>query len=605
MFRRSKAVLATAALLGAGLSATTAATTAQAAPVAAKSDPIRSYIVQLDAKPTGLLIGRGLRAQSDILATLVGGDVTYVYGTVLKGFALRMPASAAPILRALPGVKSVRKDKVFTADDTQPNPVYGLDRIDQPSLPLDGSYTYPGQAGQGAHVYIIDTGLNADHVEFTGRVGTSRNFVAPLLFGSTDPNDWDDCNGHGTHVASTAAGTTWGVAKKATVHAVRVLDCQGSGSSSSIIAGMNWVAANGQQPAVANMSLGTVTGRATDIENAAKNLVNANVALAVAAGNDSKDACTTSPAAEPTVLTVGATTNTDARASYSNFGTCLDLFAPGSDVVAANYSNNTGSQSLSGTSMASPHVAGGLALVRAANPGRSSTQAQADVVALTAAGKVGNPGTGSVNKILQVPAGGSTPPPPSDAAPVAAFTSSCTALACSFNASGSSDDKGIASYAWTFGDGATGSGVNASRTYAAAGTYSVTLTVTDTVGQTATKTASVTVTAPAGGNAPCTDCTKYTGTLTNGGSVILPNANGFSYGGGTLKGYLRGASGTDFDLALQKYSCFLFCSWSNVASATTNSTDENLSYNGTSGTYRWVVSSYSGAGPFNFWGAPQ
>jgi serine protease len=562
------------------------------------------YIVQLK-KPAidSPMAGFSVAQQAAQLAAAHGGRVLHVYEHALRGFAVRMPDAAAPLLRANPLVLSVNPDVRMHAIATQTGATWGLDRSDQRALPLSGAYSYPDAAGQGVHVYVIDTGINPNHAEFTGRVGASRNFVRPLiLLGTADPADWDDCNGHGTHVSSTSVGTTWGVAKKATIHAVRVLDCQGSGAGADILAGINWVIANHQSPAVANLSLGTLNGRSTDQETAVRNLVNANVAVAVAAGNDNANACNTSPAAEPAVLTVGATTSTDARASFSNYGTCLDLFAPGNSIVAANYANNTGSTSMSGTSMASPHVAGALALARGGNGSLSSAQAQSALVADTTPNVVGNPGTGSPNKLLYVANSGS--PPPADAAPTAAFTFSCTGLACSFDGSSSTDDHGIAAYGWTFGDSTSGTGATVDHSYAAAGTYGVTLTVTDTAGQGDTETRSVTVTT-GGSTAPCTNCTKYSGTLASGGQAYHPGSGGFSWGGGSLKGYLRGPAGADFDLYLERYSSGLLGGWARVASGETTSNNENVTYNAASGTYRWRVHAYSGSGAYEFWGEPQ
>ncbi|HUP91396.1 MAG TPA: S8 family serine peptidase, partial [Solimonas sp.] len=325
---------------------------------------------------------------------------------------------------------------------------------------------------------------------------------------------------------------------------------------------------------------------------------NAGVAVAVAAGNDNTSACNTSPAREPAVLTVMATTRTDAKASYSNYGACADLWAPGDAIVSANYAApNGGSTSMSGTSMASPHVAGALAVKRALNPSMSSVQAQNAVLADTTANKVTSPGSGSPNKLLYVPNSGA---PPADTPPVANFSVACTNLACTFTST-STDDKGIASSSWSFGDSTSGNGTPVSHTYAAAGTYSVTLTVTDTVSQTASKTQSVTVTAAGGGGGPCADCTKVSGTLASGGTAYSPNSAGFTSGGGQFKGYLRGAAGTDFDLYLEKYSSGLLGGWSSVASSATSSTSEDVVYTGAAGTYRWRIKSYSGAGAYDFY----
>ena len=573
----------------------------------AMAGPIpNQYIVQLKKPLDGSALANAPVAQqaTSLLASIGGGQVLHSYEYALRGFAVRISPLQASLLALNPLVASVNPDVTVQAVATQNNPPsYGIDRVDQRNLPLSASYTYADTAGQGAHVYVIDTGLNPNHSDFTGRVGTGRNFVGGGLLGtgSVDGNNWADCNGHGTHVAGTAVGTVYGVAKKATIHGVRVLDCQGSGSGSGILAGIDWVIANAQQPAVANLSLGTVGGRSTDQEVAVRNMVNANIAVAVAAGNDSKSACETSPAAEPAVLTVGATERTDRMASYSNFGTCLDLFAPGTDIISANYNNNTGSSTLSGTSMASPHVAGALAVKRAQNASVSAANVQVAVVSDTTPGKVTSMGANSPNKLLYVPvAGGGTAPV--DTAPVASFTVSCTNLACSFNGSGSTDDKGIASYAWTFGDSTGGNGASVSKTYASAGTYTVTLTVTDTTSQTNAKSQSVTVTAaPTGGSSPCSDCTTKTGTLASGGTGYDPSSSGFTSNGGAFKGHLRGPAGSDFDLFLEKFSSGLLGGWSIVARGETTSTNENVTYTGTAGTYRWRIKSYSGAGTYTFY----
>ena len=564
------------------------------------------YIVQLKKPLDGSVLSNtsiATQAQS-VLVTVGGGQVLNTYEYALRGFAVRISPAQASLLALNPLVASVNPDVQMKAVATQTNPPsYGIDRVDQRDLPLSASYTYADTAGQGAHVYVIDTGLNPNHSDFAGRVGTSRNFVGGGLLGtgSVDPANWTDCNGHGTHVSGTAVGTVYGVAKKATIHAVRVLDCQGTGSGAAILAGIDWVAANAQQPAVANLSLGTLNGRSTDQETAVRNLVNANVAVAVAAGNDSKSACQTSPAAEPAVLTVGATERTDQMASYSNFGTCLDLFAPGTDIISASYNNNTGNSTLSGTSMASPHVAGTLAIKRAQDASVSGAAVQVAVLNDTTPNKVTSPGAGSPNKLLYVPVAGGGGGTPVDNPPVANFAVSCTNLSCSFNGSGSTDDKGIASYAWAFGDGSNGSGATVSKAYSAAGSYTATLTVTDTVSQTNARSQTVTVTAAPTNTGPCSDCTTKTGTLASGATAYDPNSSGFASSGGAFKGYLRGPAGTDFDLFLEKYSSGLLAGWSVVARGETNTSNEDVTYSGTAGTYRWRITSYTGAGSYTFY----
>ena len=279
---------------------------------------------------------------------------------------------------------------------------WGLDRIDQRDLPLNNSYT-DGTEGAGVHAYIIDTGIRATHAEFTGRIGNAYDAV-------TAGGTANDCNGHGTHVASTVGGTTYGVADKVTLHAVRVLSCAGSGSNAGVIAGVDWVSRNAIRPAVANMSLGG--GISSALDTAVSNAIASGITFVLAAGNDNQNACNYSPARTASAITVGATTNTDARASYSNYGTCLDLFAPGSNITSAWISSDSATNTISGTSMASPHVAGAAALRLAATPTATPQQVRDAIVNSATAGKVVNPGTGSPNRLLFTNSGSPEPPPP-------------------------------------------------------------------------------------------------------------------------------------------------------------------------------------------------
>lgn len=537
-----------------------------------------------------------------LLAGFPGVELLHQYDTVLQGFSARMSAEQAALLELNPLVARIEQDRMSIATAIQNGATWGIDRVDQLDLPLDGQYHYASGAGAGAHVYVIDTGINPDHVEFSGRLGTSRNFVATGLFFSADPDDWDDCNGHGTHVSSTAVGTTWGVAKQATIHAVRVLDCLGSGSGSDIIAGMEWVADNAEFPAVVNMSLGTVNGRSQAQEDAAAALFNTGVLPVVAAGNDSTDACTTSPSAEPLALTIASSDNADRQSSFSNHGSCVDLFAPGSDITAANYNNNTGSQTMSGTSMASPHAAGVAAVLLAQNPALSPADLSQQIVATASPNTLTQVSANTPNLMLYVDASGDVPPPV-DQPPVAAFSVDCNELNCSFDASASSDDHGITSYSWSFGDGNSSTGGSASHTYVADGEYTVNLTVTDTAAQTHGSSQTFSVEA---GNAGGGNDGEYQGTLNGSGDAHYYSSEaGFEHAGGLLEGDLVGPVGTDFDLRLQRYSCGLFgCSWSDSSSSTSTSSVESISYNGSAGTYRWKVESYSGAGAYTLTTTP-
>lgn len=398
-------------MLGLAMSAT--AMQAGAQPIA------NQYIVVLEEPAPG----SAQRAQpiadlaNSLLALVGGGQVLSKYSHALLGFTARISATQAAALARQPGVKLVEQDRLMRANVTQAGATWGLDRVDQRALPLNGNYVYADQAGQGVHVYIIDTGLNAAHAEFSGRIGAGRNFASntngllggllpinlPLLGGlfggSIDPENTSDCNGHGTHVAGTAAGTVYGVAKKATVHAVRVLGCNGSGANSGVIAGVDWVAANRVLPAVANMSLGGASSDALDV--AVNNAIAQGVSFVVAAGNDNANACNGSPNRVPDAITVGASTKTDSRdTGYSNFGACVDLFAPGTGITSAWIGNASATSTISGTSMASPHVAGAVALALGANPGLTPAQVTDAVLGNVTLGALANVGNGSPNALL-------------------------------------------------------------------------------------------------------------------------------------------------------------------------------------------------------------
>lgn len=560
------------------------------------------YIVTVDRPVLERSLGRLplLDAAQTLLAGIGGGQVFMVYERALPGFAVRMSAVQAALLAVLPGVRAVEPDRLMWLSATQSGARYHLDRIDQRDLPLDGTFRYPDSAGVGVHVYVIDTGINASHVDFSGRIGQGRNFAANsngLLFpGPTDPNNTTDCQGHGTHVSGLAAGSTYGAAKRATLHPVRVFSCSGSTSSSLVIAGMEWVLSNHVKPAVANLSVGGDPHSATD--TAVRNLVNAGVVTVVAAGNETDNACSYSPSREPLAITVGSTTSTDSRSSFSNFGSCVDLFAPGSNVVSAGHSSSTGTATMSGTSMASPITAGAAAVYLSQNPAASAGQVRNALVALATPNRIADT-AGSPNLLLHIADTGGAPPP-LDQLPVARFTFSCSGLTCSFNGSGSSDDKGIAAYSWNFGDGSGGNGAQISRSYAAGGSYSVTLTVIDTTSQTDTETQTVIVNGPA--SAPCSACTRYSGSLPAGGSIFHPGSAGYSSNGGFIRGYLLGPAGADYELTLQKRSGnFLITSWTTVAIADGAGANETLVYNGSAGVYRFRVRSKTGSGTYEFY----
>lgn len=317
---------------------------------------------------------------------LLGGSVSHVYSHALKGYAASLPQALLARLLADSRVLRIEPDTIMHADATQTGATWGIDRIDQRNLPLNGTFTY-NNTGAGVTIYVIDTGIRFTHSEFGGRASSGVDEV--------DGGSADDCNGHGTHVAGTAAGATYGVAKAASIVAVRVLDCNGMGGTSDVIAGIDWVTVNHQaaQPAVANMSLGG--GASNALDTAVRNSIADGVSYAVAAGNGNiigiaQNACNFSPSRVAEAMTVSATTTSDAKASYANYGNCVDWFAPGSGITSAWYTSNTATRTISGTSMASPHTAGVAALYLQGNPGASPAAVRQALFDLTTKNKVTN-----------------------------------------------------------------------------------------------------------------------------------------------------------------------------------------------------------------------
>ncbi|WP_314410996.1 S8 family peptidase [Streptomyces kroppenstedtii] len=357
-----------------------------------------SYIVTLhaDAAKAGSAEGRALAKE-------YGATVERTYDKALNGYAVEASAAEAKRFAADPAVASVVRNRVFSIETTQPNPPsWGLDRIDQAALPPNQGYTYDDTAGEGVTAYIIDTGVRISHTDFGGRASYGYDAV-------DNDNTAQDGHGHGTHVAGTVGGTAYGVAKKARIVGVRVLNNSGSGTTAQVVAGIDWVTSHAVKPAFANMSLGGTAD--TAIDTAVRNSIASGVTYAVAAGNESTNASTRSPARVGEAITVGATTSTDARASYSNYGAALDLFAPGSSITSAWGTGDSATNTISGTSMATPHVTGAAALYLADNPTAAPAAVQSALVAAATTGVVGGPGTGSPNRLLRVGGGGTTPPP--------------------------------------------------------------------------------------------------------------------------------------------------------------------------------------------------
>ncbi|WP_217234803.1 S8 family peptidase [Streptomyces sp. AC555_RSS877] len=329
------------------------------------------------------------------LAEKYGAHISHTYGTVLNGYAVKANARQAELLAADPRVASVAQDTRVTLDHVQKNPPsWGLDRIDQPNLPLDRGYTSPDSAGAGVTVYVIDTGIRIGHRDFGGRASHGWDFVGR-------DKSAGDGNGHGTHVAGTVAGAKHGVAKKARVVAVRVLDNAGAGTTAQVIAGIDWVTRNAVKPAVANLSLGGPYN--AQLEAAVRNSIASGVTYTVAAGNDGRPASLYSPAGVRQAITVGATDRKDARASFSNHGSALDVFAPGVSITSAAIASNTATATASGTSMASPHAAGAAALYLSDHRKATPAQVGKALVARAATGKISGRGLGSPDKLLQVP----------------------------------------------------------------------------------------------------------------------------------------------------------------------------------------------------------
>ncbi|WP_200303628.1 S8 family peptidase [Streptomyces adelaidensis] len=383
--------VATAALLG-GLTALPAHAAPAEGRVLAADSPTAikgSYIVTLKK-------GAGLKAASSAGKDLVeeyGGTVRKTFKSALNGYSADLSATEAKRLAADPSVASVEQNQVFTSTATQTSAPWGLDRSDQASLPLSGTYTYPDSAGSGVTAYVIDTGVRITHSQISGRATNGYDAV-------DGDNVAQDGNGHGTHVATTIAGSTYGIAKSAKIVAVRVLNNAGSGTTAGVVAGIDWVTANHSGPSVANMSLGG--GASTALDTAVANSIASGVTYAVAAGNSSANASSYSPARVASAITVGATTSTDARASYSNYGSVLDIFAPGSSITAGWYTSDTATNTISGTSMATPHVAGAAAVYLAGHTSATPAQVATALTGGAVTGKVTSPGTGSPNRLLQI-----------------------------------------------------------------------------------------------------------------------------------------------------------------------------------------------------------
>ncbi len=581
---------------------------------------VQQYIVVLKSgalgaklKPLNLTLKQQTQSQLMTLSKKYDAKVYRTFSLGLQGGVYKMTLAQAKQMSLEPSVAYVEEDHVVTINSVQASPTWGLDRIDQAQLPLDKSYTHVLSA-ENVNAYVIDTGVYIEHSDFEGRAQHGFDFV---------DNDYDstDCNGHGTHVAGTIGGARYGVAKSVNIYGVRVLDCAGSGRFSDVIAGIEWVNQNHISPAVANLSLGGPVSQAVD--DAVKAAIQAGVTFVVAAGNSNTSACSSSPSRVSEAITVGSTTGNDARSSFSNYGACVNIFAPGTDVTSTWINSRQSTNTISGTSMASPHVAGVAALLLSAHPNATPSEVAAGLYAQGVSGTLSGIGTGSPNILVnmstvQVGDGDEN----NSARPVELFNGSevnnisgnkgsekfytisvpLNSVNLTYELSGGTGDADL--YV-KFGAKPSLSDYDC-RPYkagnnevckfesASAGVWHVMIRAYSDFSK-----ASLKINYEVIDPSPCTNCVGQEGELNFNIQVGLhPGAGTIESTTGLHKVWLVGPLEADFDLYIDQLQGG---KWVKVAASINLKSTEKIAYQGVPGTYRYKVTSYSGVGKYKIW----